>query len=81
VKIPKLKLPDLSLLVVYLSIFAMVLINISYSTYAVRENGRKFCSIITTVNDAYSKDDPKTEIGVQLKKDYIQLERDLNCDR
>lgn len=69
------------LLIVYLAIFVMVAVSVGYSTYAVRDNNRKFCSIITTVNDAYAKDDPKTEIGIQLKKDYIQLERDLNCRR
>lgn len=70
-----------NLLIVYIAIFVMFAGNVLYATYSVRENGRKFCAIITTVNDAYATEEPKTELGIKLKNDYRQLERDLDCDR
>jgi len=49
---------------------------------AAYDNGQKFCSIITTVNDAYrDSEEPATELGRSLKANYIQLEKDLDCRR
>lgn len=71
-----------ALLLVYISMFAMCAISIFYADYSVRESGRKFCDIITTVNDAYKDPavpEPTTELGRKLKQNYADLEERLRC--
>ena len=73
---------DKSLLFVYLMMFGLVGASIFYSSYSVQESGRKFCDIITTVNDAYQDPaypEPTTDLGRKLKRNYAELEDRLDC--
>jgi len=57
-------------------------LSIMYANYSIEENGRKFCDIITTVNDAYQDPGvppPTTDLGKKLKKNYADLEERLDC--
>lgn len=68
------------LVTVYASIFAMMVMSLVYTNLAQRNTEEKFCSIITTVADAYRKGpDPATPLGRDLKAKYFKLEKDLRC--
>lgn len=70
----------LSLLLVYISMFTMCVLSVWYADYTAKESGRKFCDIINTVNNAYKTNpEPTTEVGKQLKQNYIDLQKRLDC--
>lgn len=71
-----------SLAIVYGSMLLLCAASVMYANYSVRESNRKFCDIVTTVNNAYK--DPKypqptTDLGKKLKQDYAELEQRLGC--
>lgn len=70
-----------SVIVIYISMLAMCAFSIVYANYSVKESGRNFCDIITTVNDAYAEEQPVTDLGRKLKQNYIDLEKRLECER
>jgi hypothetical protein len=60
----------------------VLVMTVLYADYSISENGKKFCDIITTVNDAYQDPDvpePTTDLGRKLKKNYAELEERLRC--
>ncbi len=68
-----------STLIVYIAMLAMTSISVLYANWAVHDNNAKFCTVITTVNDAYKDSDPQTELGRELKRGYAKLAEDLDC--
>lgn len=70
----------ISWLIVYISMLLMAGGSIWISNENSKENGRKFCDIITTVNGAYKTGpEPTTDLGRKLKADYAALESRLDC--
>lgn len=65
-------------LVYVLSLVLVIAASVGYTTYVARQ----FCSLVVTMDDAYSDPDlapPATEIGQKLARDVRKLRGDLHC--
>ncbi len=66
---------------VYIAMVTLAFTSALWADYSIRENGRKFCDIITTVNEAYQNGpEPTTDLGKDLKRKYAELEKRLDCE-
>jgi hypothetical protein len=52
---------------------------IQYADHTRRESERKWCSVVTTLDDAYHSTPPQTPIGRKIAADLARLRRDLGC--
>lgn len=68
---------------IFVTMFVLTVGNIVYTYLASRnaaeETGQKFCSVIVPVNQAYSTEEPTSDLGKLLKERYSRLSKDLNC--
>lgn len=68
--------------VLYITMVVLTSVSIFYSYHTNLQSDRKFCEIVMNINDAYeASEEPRTELGKKLRKNYADLERSLNCDR
>jgi hypothetical protein len=68
-----------ALLVIYVSMFVFTLSSILYANHVAAATGRHFCSLVTTLDDAYRGQPPTTPTGKRLAADVARLRRDLRC--
>jgi hypothetical protein len=47
--------------------------------HANAESDRKWCSVVVTLDDAWTETPPTTPAGVNLARDFAQLRRHLDC--
>lgn len=73
--------PWYSFLMIYVSMAALGVGSVLYSHHVAQESEKKWCSLIGTLNEGYSRGNPTTPIGQKLKSDFAALNRDLGCDR
>ncbi|BCJ45307.1 hypothetical protein GCM10010168_85760 [Actinoplanes ianthinogenes] len=52
---------------------------VAISLHAQAESDRKFCTLITTQDDAWSETTPTTVTGKRVAEAMRQLRRDLDC--
>ena len=79
-----------ALLAVVVSVLAITVANISYTAHvqreaaaaqrdADREADRRWCGLITTLDEGYSVSPPQTEIGRKLARDIKSLRAEFDC--
>jgi len=52
-----------------------------YINYVQRQSDQRWCSVMATLDDAYSSGTPTTPIGVKLARDIKTRHRELHCPR
>jgi hypothetical protein len=53
--------------------------SVAYANYVQRESDRKWCKLVTTLDDAYRGQPPTTAAGKNVAESIAQLRRDLGC--
>jgi len=53
--------------------------SVVYSNHVAAESQRKWCSLISTMDEAYSATPPTTEIGRKLARDIKSLRAEFDC--
>jgi hypothetical protein len=79
-----------ALLAVVVSVLAIMVANVGYTVHvqreaaaaqreADREADRRWCGLITTLDEGYSVSPPQTEIGRKLARDIRALRVEFGC--
>lgn len=53
--------------------------SILYSNHVARESERKWCGLVTSLDDAYRAAPPQSQLGQKLARDIYQLRVDFHC--
>jgi hypothetical protein len=68
------------MIVVFVSIVAVGIGSVLYSNYVARESNRKWCGIVTTLDDAYTQSPaPTMPVGKRIAIEMKELRRDFGC--
>jgi len=67
------------LVVIYLSMFALVVGTMLYTNYVAEENNRKWCHLLVTLDESYSSTPPVSALGRKIAADIHGLRADLKC--
>lgn len=69
------------LMLVGLGMFNLLYINVAVSRQdrVERESDRRWCQLLTTLDDAYRAAPPQSETGRRLATDIHKLRQDLGC--
>lgn len=68
-----------SLLAIFTSMLALTVVSLTYSNYVADETGRKWCSLVLTLDDIYTHTPPQTPAGQQVAKEIHDLRVNLKC--
>jgi hypothetical protein len=68
-----------ALCAVVVSIIGVGLGVILYANYIDSESNRRWCGVVTTLDDAYSQNRPTTPIGQELARELRNLRVDFGC--
>lgn len=68
-----------SVLMVVLSTLAVSIAGVVYTNSTVRNSERKWCSIITSIDDRNTQQPPNTPAGQQFAQDIHKLRTDYHC--
>ncbi|MET8265930.1 hypothetical protein ABZU92_18280 [Micromonospora arida] len=69
-----------TLVVALLFAFLAAAGSILYTNRAARESEQKWCGIVATLDDVYSKTPPQTPVGQDMAEQLRQLRDDFGCD-
>lgn len=64
---------------IFLSAMLMAGVALVVALRANAESDRKWCEVVTTMDDAYRSSPPQTDIGRKLANDMAELRRRLGC--
>ncbi|MEV4212911.1 hypothetical protein [Micromonospora sp. NPDC049662] len=67
------------LVAVLLAAFASSAVSIIYSNEAARQSERRWCGVVSTLDDAYRQTPPQTPAGLKIARDIRQLRADFGC--
>ncbi|GAB2951801.1 hypothetical protein GCM10027280_45240 [Micromonospora polyrhachis] len=68
-----------TLLAVVVSVLVTAAAALVIADRAARESERRWCDVITTMDEAYRVAPPQTEIGQRLARDLAALREDFDC--
>jgi hypothetical protein len=68
-----------ALCAVVVSIIGVGFVVILYANYIDSESNRRWCGVVTTLDDAYSQNRPTTPIGLALARELNELRHDFEC--
>jgi hypothetical protein len=68
-----------ALVAVIVSILGVAAVVIIYANYIDSQSNRRWCGVVTTLDDAYSQHTPTTAIGQDLAHELRQLRNDFGC--
>lgn len=71
-----------SLLIAFASVLAVTFSGIAYSNYVARENNRKWCSVLITIDDAYAealKNPNISPSGRRIGEEFHRLRVQFGC--
>lgn len=68
-----------SLVAILISVLVTVAATVVYTNSTARESERKWCSLVSTLDDAYRITPPTTEIGRKLARDIHTLRERFDC--
>jgi hypothetical protein len=68
-----------SLVAILVSVLVTVAAAVVYTNSTARESERKWCDVVTTMDDAYQVAPPTTEIGRKLARDIHRLRERFDC--
>lgn len=65
--------------VAFFAVVAIALAGVVYTSYVQRQSERKWCSVVSTLDDAYRETPPATAPGRNLAASIADLRRELGC--
>jgi hypothetical protein len=68
-----------ALVAVYVSMVVLTMASLLYAQHVAESSARKWCSLVSTLDDAYRGQPPTTPTGERVASDIHQLRRDLRC--
>jgi hypothetical protein len=63
----------------FVSAFVAAGASMLYSNHAARESERKWCGVVSTMDDAYRATPPQTPAGRKIAADIRHLRADFDC--
>ncbi|MDG4762374.1 hypothetical protein [Micromonospora sp. WMMD710] len=68
-----------TLIVALVAALGAGLASIAYTNASARESERKWCGVVTTLDDAYEVTPPQTPAGRKIAEDIARLRADFGC--
>lgn len=69
-----------ALLVSFLACITVMLGSVMYANHVAQESERKWCRVVTTMDDAWKDRPPPSSSGQQLAEEIRRLRAEFRCD-
>jgi hypothetical protein len=67
------------LLTAYIACMLMTIVSITYADHIDSQSNRRWCGVMTTLDDAYTEVPPQQPAGIHLAQEIKTLRHEFDC--